>query len=124
MYVHFPALSYSYVVNSFSKIMGPGLRLGWIHTSGSLMQRLENSGIVRSGGSLAHFASGVMYSSLKANFQREHLKSLKLALSSRASVMMQTLLQELPDCIDSISKPQGTRIHSTLTYTQVVILSG
>jgi DNA-binding transcriptional MocR family regulator len=38
-------------LGSFSKIMAPGLRLGWIQTSSVLMERLIESGVINSGGS-------------------------------------------------------------------------
>ena len=47
-------------LGSFSKIMAPGLRLGWIQTSPNLMEKLMDNGAINSGGSLNHFTSHIM----------------------------------------------------------------
>ena len=47
-------------LGSFSKILAPGLRLGWIQTSPPLMERLLDSGVINSGGSFNHFTSLVV----------------------------------------------------------------
>ena len=44
-------------LGTFSKILAPGLRMGWIQTSEELMETLLDSGWVNSGGSINHVAS-------------------------------------------------------------------
>lgn len=47
-------------LGSFSKVLAPGLRLGWIQGSPEQIERLTASGVVRSGGGLNPFASAVV----------------------------------------------------------------
>lgn len=47
-------------LGSFSKILAPGLRLGWIEASPSLIRRIADRGYVVSGGSVAPFVSEVV----------------------------------------------------------------
>jgi DNA-binding transcriptional MocR family regulator len=43
-----------FAVGSFSKILGPGLRVGWVIAKGSLLERMANCGLIASGGSLKY----------------------------------------------------------------------
>jgi DNA-binding transcriptional MocR family regulator len=47
-------------LGSFSKILAPGLRLGWIEASPSLISRISERGYVISGGSVAPFVSEIV----------------------------------------------------------------
>ena len=47
-------------LGSFSKILAPGLRLGWIQTSTSLRQQLLLYGFINSGGSINHYTSHIV----------------------------------------------------------------
>lgn len=47
-------------VNSFSKILAPGLRLGWIQAHPSVIQRLAASGLLESGGGMNPYTSALV----------------------------------------------------------------
>ncbi|MEA2008687.1 MAG: PLP-dependent aminotransferase family protein, partial [Chloroflexota bacterium] len=47
-------------VNSFSKILAPGLRLGWIHAHDNVIKRLAGSGLLDSGGGMNPFTSAIL----------------------------------------------------------------
>lgn len=47
-------------VNSFSKLLGPGLRVGWIATREAHMKRLLQCGALQSGGGFNPFASAII----------------------------------------------------------------
>jgi DNA-binding transcriptional MocR family regulator len=60
-----PAYSHVMSISSFSKILGPGLRVGWIEfSSPQLKQMFEGLGVIRSGSSICHFASYVSVTSI------------------------------------------------------------
>jgi DNA-binding transcriptional MocR family regulator len=78
-------------LGSFSKILAPGLRLGWIQTSKSLMDRLLDSGVINSGGSFNHFTSLVVREAIEAGLLEDFLRRLRAAYARRVEVMEQAL---------------------------------
>ena len=60
-------------IGSFSKIWGPGLRLGWIQAGPTLMDKLIEIGFVFSGGALNQFSSHIMRSALSLGLQTDYL---------------------------------------------------
>lgn len=74
-------------LGSFSKILAPALRLGWIQTSPDLAKRLTAVGAINSGGSLNHFTSHVVRCALDAGLQQAHLDKLRRVYRSRVEVM-------------------------------------
>jgi DNA-binding transcriptional MocR family regulator len=47
-------------LGTFSKILAPGLRLGWVHAAPALLARLVGTGVVTSGGGLNPFTSALV----------------------------------------------------------------
>jgi DNA-binding transcriptional MocR family regulator len=80
-------------LGSFSKILAPGMRLGWIQTSPPLMQRLLDSGVVNSGGSLNQFTSLVVREAIESGLQAAFVERLRETYARRVEVM-HTALQE------------------------------
>lgn len=78
-------------LGSFSKILAPGLRLGWIQTSSPLMERLLESGVVNSGGSFNQFTSLVMREALEQGLQAEFVGQLRETYARRVDVMDEAL---------------------------------
>ena len=74
-------------LGSFSKILAPGLRLGWIQTSEHLMERLLDSGMINSGGSLNQFTSLVVREALGSGAQASFLERLRETYARRVEVM-------------------------------------
>jgi DNA-binding transcriptional MocR family regulator len=93
-------------LGSFSKILAPGLRLGWIQAGTELMRRLCASGALVSGGNFnrftSHLVSGLMESGELASF----VTQLRASYAARADAMHQALRRHL-DGIASWRKPQG-----------------
>ena len=82
-------------LGSFSKIMAPGLRLGWIQTSAILMARLLGAGVVNSGGSFNHFTSQVMRHAIELGLQDSMLVKLRETYRRRVETMDAALRQHL-----------------------------
>ena len=82
-------------LGSFSKIMAPGLRLGWIQTSSPLVQRLLGIGVINSGGSLNHFTSQVMRHAIELGLQDSWLQHLREIYRGRVECMDRALHEEL-----------------------------
>ena len=93
-------------LGSFSKILAPGLRLGWVQAAPVLLDRLIHSGLVESGGGLNLFTSGIAHSMLELGLQREHLIHLKAVYRQRAAALSAALRQHLPTSI-TFDEPQG-----------------
>jgi DNA-binding transcriptional MocR family regulator len=93
-------------LGSFSKILAPGLRLGWIHGGSKLLKRFIGCGLLDSGGGLNPFTSGIVRSALEQGLQDEHLRFLKAAYSQRMGALSRALRQNLPTPID-FTEPKG-----------------
>jgi len=93
-------------MGSFSKILAPGLRLGWIQSAPNLIRRLMANGVISSGGSLSHFSSQVVRHAITLGLQDQHLAHLRQVYRSRVEAMDQALRQHLGD-VARWKKPQG-----------------
>ncbi|MGD2271300.1 MAG: PLP-dependent aminotransferase family protein [Desulfobacterales bacterium] len=93
-------------LGSFSKILAPGLRLGWIHAAPDLFSRLAQSGLLLSGGGLNPFTSGVVQSVLELGLQHDHLSYLKEIYTKRSAALSAALHDHLPPDVGH-SEPQG-----------------
>jgi DNA-binding transcriptional MocR family regulator len=93
-------------LGSFSKILAPGLRLGWIQTSPPLIERLLENGAVCSGGSLNHFTSLVVRPIIESGRLASHIERLRDAYRLRVETM-DTALHEHLEGVASWRRPGG-----------------
>jgi len=93
-------------MGSFSKILAPGLRLGWIQGSKNLIRRLMANGVISSGGSLSHFSSLVVRHAINLGLQDQHLQHLKSAYRARVEAMDRALTHHFGD-VARWQKPLG-----------------
>lgn len=91
---------------SFSKILSPALRFGWIECSPQLASIFRVSGILCSGGAVNHYGSGVITSILQLNLQDDYLDKLIKTYKERLAVLCNVLDQYLPQYC-SYKKPEG-----------------
>jgi len=84
-------------MGSFSKILAPGLRLGWLQTAGETLERIGHSGVLNSGGSFNHFASHLARKAIDLGVLEEHLQYLRQAYRSRVQAMDTALRLHLSD---------------------------
>ncbi len=93
-------------LGSFSKILAPGLRLGWIQAEAPLLARLTGSGLLDSGGGLNPFTSNVVRVALEEGWQAEYLAHLRQIYLRRLAAMAAALTSYLGD-IARFAVPQG-----------------
>ena len=93
-------------LGSFSKILAPGLRLGWIQTHPGLMNRLTTCGLIYSGGGLNPFTSAIVQSAIELGLQEKQLSHLKEVYLQRKNALNTTLRINLPDSV-SFVEPGG-----------------
>jgi 2-aminoadipate transaminase len=92
-------------LGSFSKILAPGLRLGWIQCCPEKINRFTGCGLLDSGGGLNPFTSAIVREALQSGRLEEHITKLTETYRSRAAVMDSALRQYLPKA--SYDRPQG-----------------
>lgn len=83
-------------LGSFSKILAPGLRLGWIQAAPATVNRFVESGIVQSGGGLNPLTTGLVRSTLELGLQETYLRDLCTRFAERIQAMDAALRRELP----------------------------
>ena len=93
-------------LGSFSKILAPGLRLGWIQTHPDLMARLTNNGLIFSGGGLNPFTSAIVQSVIELGLQTKQLSRLKTVYLQRKNALNLALRENLRDVV-SFVEPDG-----------------
>lgn len=83
-------------LGSFSKLLAPGLRLGWVIGHHTVIKRLIACGLLQSGGGMNPFTSAVVRSLLEAGDLEPHIAKLRQVYSARAAVMAAALKRYLP----------------------------
>jgi len=68
---------------SFSKIFGPGTRLGWLEAPAKVRDALLSSGLCGGSGALNHTISGIMTSVMEMGLLKELLKEARPAYRVR-----------------------------------------
>jgi 2-aminoadipate transaminase len=92
-------------VNSFSKILAPGLRLGWLHTNPAIIQRIFTCGVLDSAGGLNPFTSAIVRSLIENGDLDKNIFHLVNVLGRRVQVMDESLREHLPQV--NYTKPHG-----------------
>jgi DNA-binding transcriptional MocR family regulator len=92
-------------VNSFSKILAPGLRLGWIQAAPAVIQRLSQCGLLDSGGGMNPFMSAIVRGLLEDGGLNENVARLRDIYGRRIPAVETTLRRHLPQA--EYERPQG-----------------
>lgn len=84
-------------LGSFSKILAPGLRLGWIQAQPQRIKRLVTSGLLDSGGGMNPFTSAIVRSVIERGDLEKHVHHLIETYRPRLQKMDSLLRQHLTD---------------------------
>ncbi len=80
---------------SFSKILAPGLRLGWLQADPELLKTLSEAGLVKSGGGLNPFASAMVRSLLDSGKLDANIEQLRRTYRERSRTLQDALRASL-----------------------------
>jgi 2-aminoadipate transaminase len=102
--------AYTHVENvislgSFSKILAPGLRLGWIQAHENVINRLITSGLLDSGGGLNPFTSAIIREVIESGDLERNVSRLIEIYRPRLALMDSLLREHLPNVTYSV--PHG-----------------
>lgn len=84
-------------LGSFSKILAPGLRLGWMQSSPGLIKKMAGSGLLESGGGFNPFTSEIVNSVIRLGLLSTHIQHLKTVFQKRIKIFCDGLRRHLPD---------------------------
>ena len=93
-------------IGSFSKILSPAIRLGWIQTNKTLFKTIDDSGIMESGGSLNSIGMRIVDPLFKDNSLVKYVDASRQVLSLRGNYMYDMLVQYLSEFCD-FHRPLG-----------------
>lgn len=91
---------------SFSKILAPGMRLGWIETSPEIKAKILKSGVLDSGGSMNAVTAGIASMIMELGLQADHVATLRRTYKERMDTVVEILQEGLPDAFE-IPNPKG-----------------
>lgn len=83
-------------VGTFSKTVGPGLRLGWINAEPAVVDRLVARGFVDSGGGLNHATALTMAVMGASGRYAEHVRAIRAVYRRQRDALVAALRTELP----------------------------
>ena len=84
-------------LGSFSKILAPGLRLGWMQAAPEIIQRCVDSGVFESGGGVGQFTSHVVAAFIELGLLEQQVKILRKEYGRRRDILLNALKRLLPE---------------------------
>ncbi len=87
-------------IGTFSKILAPGMRLGWIHGSVERLAALADSGLILSGGGLNPVTSSLATAMMRTGWQKEYLDWLRATFARRSATMITALREHMPEWVE------------------------
>ncbi|KAJ3049923.1 hypothetical protein HK097_009097, partial [Rhizophlyctis rosea] len=92
---------------SFSKILAPGMRLGWVEAGRGVIQQIRDSGLMYSGGSPNHYTSTIITEAMRNGSLSTHLQTLRKTYAANKTAVVETLKRLLPKAASLESDPSG-----------------
>jgi 2-aminoadipate transaminase len=93
-------------LGSFSKILAPAMRLGWIQTGPRLRERILANGFVNSGGSISHYSSHIVRHAIDIGVLPAHVERLRRTYRNRVETMQKSLETQFGD-LATWRRPDG-----------------
>jgi 2-aminoadipate transaminase len=93
------------LLGSFSKIIVPGCRLGWIAAPKHIMEKLI---IAKQAADLhtSHFTQAIIYQYLKDNDVEDHISKIRAAYGNQCRAMLDSIRKHFPATV-TYTKPEG-----------------
>jgi 2-aminoadipate transaminase len=93
------------LLGSFSKIIVPGFRLGWLVAPTHIMEKLI---IAKQAADLhtTHFTQSIFFQYLKKNDLDDHINRIRQVYGSQCQAMLDGIKQYFPKCVN-YTKPEG-----------------
>lgn len=85
---------------SFSKILSPGMRIGWIHTTADILSRFNDAPLTFSGGGFNHFVSALVTEVIDMGLLENNINKLRVAYSERLDAMDLAIRSNLGCLVD------------------------
>jgi DNA-binding transcriptional MocR family regulator len=93
-------------LRTVSKVLGPGLRLGWLQADRAVVDRLASHGLLVSGGSANHLCSLAVTTLLRDGGFDRHLDWLRSRLRERRDALHGAVAEHLAGIVE-VRRPQG-----------------
>lgn len=93
-------------LGSFSKILAPGMRLGWIQANAELMRHILASGTINSGGSFNQYTSHIVRHAIEQGLLAPWIARLRRIYAERVEAMDRALERHASRHLDW-RRPQG-----------------
>jgi len=84
-----------FALHSFSKLLGPGLRLGWIEADARYVQRMITGGVINSGGGMNPFTSEIVLSMMKSGELDSQIAKVRRMYRENCDVLINSIESEL-----------------------------
>jgi DNA-binding transcriptional MocR family regulator len=95
------------VLGSFSKILAPGVRMGWIHAGPGILRDLVGCGLIQSGGGVANFQAALIAAALDHEWLEDHLAKLRVEYATRRDALLEVLEQDAARRGVTFTRPPG-----------------
>lgn len=83
-------------LGSFSKILAPGLRLGWLLAPPAVVERCSDSGLLDSGGGLSHLSGHIAGEFIQLGLLDAHVERLRRSYRGRCEALLEALGDYMP----------------------------
>lgn len=92
---------------SFSKILSPGIRLGWMECPPRCVEVFRNSGVLKSGGAANNYTGGIVASMIQLGLAQRQLRLYADKYAERLKAACMTLNSKLPQKCSFVAPSGG-----------------